>query len=83
MPISAGLYTPQQPLRLAKFSDLTEQTARELLESLRWPDGPVCVHCGEIGNAKRLQARPDSRSQRRLEVLRMLRTIQRHGRHGV
>jgi transposase-like protein len=26
------------------FSD--ETVAREALESIRWPDGPVCVHCG-------------------------------------
>lgn len=26
------------------FSD--EDSARQLLESLRWPDGPVCPHCG-------------------------------------
>src|ERR1700733_16057729 len=26
------------------FSD--ETAAREALESVRWPDGPVCVHCG-------------------------------------
>jgi transposase-like protein len=25
--------------------------AREYLESLRWPDGPVCPHCGTIGHA--------------------------------
>ena len=31
------------------FND--EDKAREHLEALRWPDGPVCVHCGTIGNA--------------------------------
>ncbi len=25
--------------------------AREYLESLRWPDGPICPHCGVIGHA--------------------------------
>lgn len=25
---------------------LTEEQARELLEGLRWPNGPVCPHCG-------------------------------------
>ena len=61
MPISGELYNDKQPLRLAKFSDLTESTARELLESLRWPEGPVCPKCGEIGNAKRLKPRHDSK----------------------
>ena len=41
---------------LAKyFSD--EDKAREFLEAIRWPDGPVCPHCGEIGNAYKLQGK--------------------------
>src|SRR5713101_9408874 len=35
------------------FSD--EDKARELLEKLRWPEGPVCPHCGELNNAYRLE----------------------------
>lgn len=35
------------------FSD--EEKAREYIESLRWPDGPICPHCGEINNAYRLK----------------------------
>lgn len=62
MPTSVGLYNEKQPLRLAKFSDLTESNARQLLESIRWPDGPVCPKCGEIGNAKRLQPRQASKN---------------------
>ena len=27
------------------------ETAREWLEKLRWPEGPVCSHCGTIGHA--------------------------------
>jgi transposase-like protein len=27
------------------------EAAREWLESLRWPDGPICSHCGIIGHA--------------------------------
>lgn len=29
--------------------------AREYLESLRWPNGPVCPHCGSVGEHYRLQ----------------------------
>jgi transposase-like protein len=29
--------------------------ARAHLEALRWPDGPVCPHCGVVDNSKRLQ----------------------------
>src|SRR5690348_10334349 len=25
---------------------LTEEKARKMLENIRWPDGPVCAHCG-------------------------------------
>jgi transposase-like protein len=37
------------------FSD--EDKAREFLEAIRWPDGPVCPHCGVIGNAYKLQGK--------------------------
>ena len=29
--------------------------ARAHLERLRWPDGPVCPHCGVVDNARQLQ----------------------------
>lgn len=29
--------------------------AREYLESVRWPDGPCCPHCGDAENWKRLE----------------------------
>jgi transposase-like protein len=32
----------------------SEDKAREFLEKKRWPEGPVCPHCGEIGNAYKL-----------------------------
>src|SRR5690349_16812281 len=34
--------------------DFTEPQAREFFEARRWPNGPVCPHCGSI-NAYRLQ----------------------------
>jgi transposase-like protein len=41
---------------LAKyFSD--EDKAREFLEAIRWPDGPVCPHCGVVGEAYKLQGK--------------------------
>src|SRR5271168_4981310 len=40
-------------IELAKrFSD--EDKAREFLEKQRWPEGPICPHCGELDNAYRL-----------------------------
>jgi len=32
-------------MTLAEVTKLTEETARQYLESLLWPDGPVCPHC--------------------------------------
>ncbi|MGH6958538.1 MAG: transposase, partial [Caulobacteraceae bacterium] len=34
-----------------------EDAAREHFESLRWPDGRVCPHCGITGNSTLLQGR--------------------------
>jgi transposase-like protein len=38
------------------FSD--EDKAREFVEKLRWPDGPICPHCGEVNNAYKLEPKP-------------------------
>ena len=47
-------------IKIAKhFSD--ENKARALLERMRWPDGPVCPHCGVIGNHYRLTPKPESK----------------------
>src|SRR5262245_49495900 len=37
------------------FHDDTK--AREYLESIRWPEGPVCPHCGVIGGHYQLQGK--------------------------
>ncbi len=37
------------------FTDETK--AREALEAIRWPSGPVCPHCGVIDNATRMQGK--------------------------
>ena len=31
--------------------------AREHLEAIRWPNGPICPHCGVIGNAAELKGK--------------------------
>jgi transposase-like protein len=31
-----------------------ETAARQHLEAIRWPNGPICPHCGSVDNAKRL-----------------------------
>src|SRR3954453_21707667 len=37
------------------FTD--ETAAREHLEAQRWPDGPICPHCGAIENITKLQGK--------------------------
>jgi transposase-like protein len=44
---------------MERFAD--EETAREYLESVRWPEGPVCPHCG-CTFAYKLNARETSKS---------------------
>ncbi len=39
-----------------------EDKAREHIENIRWPNGPVCPHCGVINKASRINASPDSKS---------------------
>lgn len=34
-----------------------DKAAREHLEAIRWPDGPVCPHCGAVDNIKRLEGK--------------------------
>jgi len=37
-------------MNLSELSKLTEDQARETLERIRWPNGPVCAHCGATEN---------------------------------
>jgi transposase-like protein len=50
-------------LKLTTITDRIgdEDSVRKLYESIRWPDGPICPHCGEINNAGQLKARPSSK----------------------
>ena len=44
-------------------SDLTapmfhdDEAARKHLEAIRWPSGPVCPHCGEVENVRRMEGK--------------------------
>lgn len=49
------------------FSD--EDKAREYFENLRWPDGPVCPHCGST-EAYRLTPKPTSKRPGRKGLLK-------------
>src|SRR5438552_17937737 len=52
--IMPSMDAPLNLSRLAKyFSD--ETAARELLESMRWPNGPECPLCGQTATVYRMQ----------------------------
>lgn len=54
-----------QPQNIAELSELTEDEARTLLESLRWENGPICPHCGAEG-AYRIKANAASKVRKGL-----------------
>ena len=39
----------KSPLSAPHFNN--EDAARKHLEAIRWPDGPICAHCGTVGTA--------------------------------
>src|SRR5712691_9329087 len=45
------------PLTLTDVSKLTEDQARETLERIRWPEGPVCAHCGGVDKITRFEGK--------------------------
>jgi transposase-like protein len=44
-------------LTLNQVSALSEDEAREAMERILWPNGPVCPHCGAVENLTRLQGK--------------------------
>lgn len=44
-------------MNLSELSKLTEDQARETLERIRWPNGPVCAHCGGTENATKFNGK--------------------------
>ena len=43
-------------MNLTDLGRLTDDEARNYLESIRWPNGPVCPHCGST-DCTRLQGK--------------------------
>lgn len=44
-------------MNLAEITELDEEGAIAYLESIRWPDGPDCPHCGATGNIVRINGK--------------------------
>jgi len=40
------------------------ERAREYLEFIRWPNGPVCPHCGVVGDAYRIEGKGGAKGQK-------------------
>jgi transposase-like protein len=38
-----------------------EEAARKHIEAVRWPDGPVCVHCGSVERIYPIKSRPEKK----------------------
>lgn len=62
-----------------QFQD--EDAAREFLEKLLWPDGPVCPHCGVIGEATALEQKEDKPANE--ETHDKAKKYKVHGRKGL
>ena len=48
---------------LMNIAKMTEDDARELIESIRWQNGIVCPHCGSTKGAYSLQSKPESKNK--------------------
>lgn len=46
----------------------TEDKAREFLEKTLWPNGPICPHCGIVGEAYKLTPKPGNKTHVRRGV---------------
>lgn len=44
-------------MTLSEISKLTEDEAREALERIMWPNGPVCAHCRKFGNTRKFEGK--------------------------
>jgi transposase-like protein len=76
----------KHPLKKEKGSILEpqfrdEDSAREFLEKLRWPEGPICPHCGLIGEAYKIVVKEKTREE--IEKLRAEKKRVRKPRKGL
>src|SRR5262245_43499080 len=44
-------------MNLTDVSKLSEDEARETLERIRWPNSPVCAHCGATENVTKFEGK--------------------------
>ncbi len=49
---------PSRTVNLKSLLRMTDEEARAFLERVRWPNGPVCPHCGVVNEATKLAPKP-------------------------
>jgi transposase-like protein len=50
---------------LMKIAGMTEEEARKMVESIRWPNGVVCPKCGSNKGAYKMQSKPGTKKPMR------------------
>ncbi|HKO95640.1 MAG TPA: IS1595 family transposase [Pyrinomonadaceae bacterium] len=76
----------KQPRKVEKGSLLephfqNEDAGREYLEAQRWPEGPICPHCGLIGEAYKIVRK--EKTQEEIDAMRLAKKRVRKTQKGV
>jgi transposase-like protein len=76
-PTSSGK-NPSGDLTLMQIAQRfsTEEAAREYFENLRWPDGPVCPHCGNADQERVYKVTPNSKKKIRAGLYKCAECLQ-------
>jgi transposase-like protein len=64
----ATILAPQAPRIGVTWPD--DDTAREIIAKLRWPDGPRCVHCGSVDGVYKITSAAGSSTRKGLYACR-------------
>jgi len=69
---------PKGELTLVQISQRfsTEEAAREYFEKLRWPDGPVCAHCGNADGDRIYKVTPNPKKKIRAGLYKCAECLQ-------
>jgi transposase-like protein len=59
-------------MNLIQLSGMTENEAREYIEAIRWPNGPVCPHCGNVTGNYLLKGKATKPGTRKCKSCRKL-----------
>jgi transposase-like protein len=76
-PLPSGK-NPQGDLTLLQIAQRfsTEEAAREYFEKLRWPNGPVCLHCGNADQGRIYRVTPNPKKKIRVGLYKCAECLQ-------